>query len=79
MAKDILHEDINATDEYKMEIKTPLFNVNKDGMELTHYGKLFLHMMDDSNPKESKINEYKTLLTPFLGLSSFTKITEPVS
>ena len=79
LANDILHEDINATDEYKMEIKTPLFNVNKDGMELTHYGKLFLHMMDDSNPKESKINEYKTLLTPFLGLSSFTKITEPVS
>ena len=45
LAKDIVHEDINASDENKMELTTPLFNVNDSGMELTSYGKLFLQMM----------------------------------
>ena len=79
LANDILNEDINASDENKMELKAPLFNVNKNGMELTSYGKLFMQMMDESNPKEDNVNSYKNILTPFLGLSSFTKITEPVS
>jgi len=79
LAKDIVHEDINASDENKMELTTPLFNVNDSGMELTSYGKLFLQMMEESNPGKDGIDAYKNILTPFLGLSTFTKITEPIS
>ena len=79
LANNILNENIDNSIEYKMEIKTPLFNVNKDGMELTEYGKLFVQLMDGSNPKENGIEEYKNILTPFVGLSSFTKKIEPVS
>ncbi len=79
LAKDILHEDINASEENKMELKTPLFNVNDSGMELTSYGKLFLQMIDESNPEKDDIKTYKNILTPFLGLSTITKITEPIS
>jgi len=77
IANQIIMEDINNTQEYTMEIQTPLFNVFEDGMKLTSYGELFMQMINQQDVEVNDSNAFRRTLAPFLNLQSFEKTLKP--